>query len=186
MTIKTRLISVVSWALLFVFFGGCAMNSKPLFLEYDAQGQPLMSKRIPRHIIRDFKVRWSKKAYKRNDGTGPHFLLSTDQRVIKNEYGPPDYISRTYLSRKGNYVKEWVYWEEGELFQFVRRNLIYEGPLTDRERVLILYGFPDDALVYQIGPEIERENFCYNTLFGTTRRTFHFVNGKCIDKNFLY
>ena len=164
---------------------GCAVTSKPDFMEYDVEGQPVMAMRYRRHLERDFEVRWSRKAYKKNNTSGPHFLLSDDQKEIKKEYGPPSYISRTFLSRHGDYVKEWLYWEEGVMFQFVRRKLVYQGLLTDKERILVIYGYPDDAQVFQMGDGIERENFYYYSTFGMTQHCYHLVNGDCLENFYL-
>jgi len=162
---------------------GCSMNSKPLFLRYDAEGKPIMQKRYRRYIVRDFKTRFRKEAYKKNNTTGPHFLLSRDQVEVKEKYGPPEYIGISYLSLRKDHVKEWLYLKKGLMFQFVNRKLAYEGPLSDKERVLVLYGYPDDAYSTQAGEqEFIRENFYYYTLFGTSSKSFCFINGKCLDQ----
>jgi len=181
--------SVFGWFLFIivpvVFLAGCATGSKPLYLDYDEDGQPIMVKRYRRHAERDFEIRWSRAAYKKNKGTGPHFLLSDVQESIKEEFGPPDYIGDTYLSRKKEYVKEWIYWKAGYMFQFIKRQLVYEGPLTDKERILILHGYPDSIQIYQLGDGVERENFYYYCLFGRTQRCYHFRNGEKVEGFFV-
>ncbi|HPB33132.1 MAG TPA: hypothetical protein PLB62_16905, partial [Candidatus Sumerlaeota bacterium] len=127
-----RLIPALLMSLLFI--SGCALSSRPAFNHYDADGKPVMEKRIRRFLLRDMKVRWSRKAYRKNNSSGPHFLLSAEQKAIKEEHGAPEYLSYTYLSRHGDNIKEWVYWEKGLLFQFAGRKLVYEGELTDLER----------------------------------------------------
>jgi hypothetical protein len=171
--------------LLLFFISGCSLNTKPTFDYYDADGKPRTTKRYRRHLNRDFIARVSKTAYKKNKGTGPHFLLSKDQKDVKEKYGPPEYIGCTYLSRRGDYVKEWIYWKEAMTFQFVNKNLIFEGSLTDKERVLIVFGYPDYARVFQFAQGQERENFYYYTLFGMTQRIFHFINGKRVQSFYL-
>ena len=177
---KYRFLIILSCiSLSLMLMSGCALNNKPLFPEYDQEGKPVTEKRYRRHVARDFLVHWSKKAYHKNDTSGPHFLLSEDQQMVKDKYGPPDYISVNYKSRRGDYVTEWLYWKEGVMFQYVNRILVYSGKLTDKERVLVVYGLPDKAQIYQHSGAIERENFYYGTLFGVSKRNFMFVNGDC-------
>ena len=154
-------------------------------MSYDEEGQPVMKRRFRRHLERDFEVRMSRKAFKKNNTSGPHFLLSEDQKSIKEEYGPPDYISPSFLSRHGDYVVEWLYWEKSLMFQFVSRRLVYEGPLTDKERVLVLYGFPDRVQTFQIGGDRERQNFYYYSMFGMTQCYYNFIDGRCLNKVYL-
>jgi len=168
-----------------VMLGACSLSSQPLYNQYDADGKPVMQKRVRRHAVRDFQARFNKQAYKKNNTSGPHFLLSPDQKAVKEKYGPPDYISITFLSVNKDYVKEWVYWKKGLLFQFVQRKLAYEGPLSDKERILIQYGYPDDADVYQIGDVFVRENYYYHSMLGVMSKSYFFINGKCVNQVIL-
>ena len=173
---------LVVYACCLVLLAGCSMSSRPLFYQYDAQEKPVMTKRFRRHVVRDFKARFRKEAYTKNNTTGPHFLLSSDQKTVKEKYGPPDYISFTFLSLNKDYVKEWLYWKKGLMFQFVNRKLVYEGLLTDKERILVEYGYPDDAQIYQTGDAFFRENYYYHSLYGTTSKAYFFINGKCVNR----
>jgi len=171
-------INIASFLSFFILLAaGCAISNKPLFIKYDADGKPVMEKRYRRFMARDFQTRWNAKAYNKNNTSGPHFLLSKEQKDIKKKFGPPDYISPSYLSSRGDYAIEWLYFEKGVMFQFVNRRLAYEGPLSDKERILVAYGYPDEGRMYIMG-EIIRENFYYYTLFGIAQKSFNFVNGK--------
>lgn len=178
--------SILSFFILFsvamCFMSGCATGSKPLFIYFDQDGNPIQQKRYRKFLTRDFKNRWFKEAYNKNNSTGPHFLLSPDQKVIKERHGAPDYISPKYLSMNNDYVKEWLYWEEGLLFQFVNRRLIFEGPVTDSERILVLYGYPDYSTISQSGKDYTREVLYYRPVIGTSEKCFNFVNGKMVDR----
>lgn len=182
--IKQRFIlcSFILFSIAMGILSGCATGSRPLFMNYDQEGNPIQQKRYRKFLTRDFKNRWFKAAYRKNNSTGPHFLLSPDQKVIKERYGPPDYISPKYLSMNNDYVKEWLYWEEGLIFQYVNRNLIYEGPVTDSERILVLYGFPDYSAINQTGKDYTREVFYYRPVIGMSEKCFNFVNGKMVDR----
>ncbi len=175
-----RLIPALFMSLLFI--SGCALSSRPAFNHYDADGKPVMEKRIRRFLLRDMKVRWSRKAYRKNNSSGPHFLLSAEQKAIKEEHGAPEYLSYSYLSRHGDNIKEWVYWEKGLLFQFAGRKLVYEGELTDLERTMVRYGYPDDANIFELNGGNERQNFYYNSTFGKYQMSFYFINGKCAEE----
>jgi len=178
-------LKALSFILLLALISGCATSSSPLFNEYDADGNPVQHKRYRRYPERDLIVRWGRTAYKKNNSTGPHFLLSEDQETIKGEYGPPDYISETWLSWNRDYVTEWLYWQEGVMFQFVRRQLVYEGPLSDKERVLVTYGYPDKAHVLYVDDNMMRESFYYHSLFGLGENAYTFVNGKKVESRHL-
>ena len=181
--IKQR--SILCFFILFfaamLFVTGCATGSRPLFIHYDLDGNPIQEKRYRKYLTRDFKNRWFKHAYKKNNSTGPHYLLSPDQKVIKERYGAPDYISPKFISMKNDYVREWLYWEEGIIFQFVNRRLIFEGPLSDSERILVLYGYPDYSVIYQSGKDYTREVLYYHPIIGLSEKCFSFVNGKLVD-----
>ena len=175
-------INIASFLSFFILLAaGCASSNKPLFIKYDADGKPVMEKRYRRYVARDFQTRWNARAYNKNNTSGPHFLLSKEQKDIKKKYGPPDYISPSYLSLRGDYVIEWLYLEKGVMFQFVNRRLAYEGPLSDKELTLVAYGYPDKALMLETG-DIIREEYHYYTLFGIARKQFNFVNGKLLDE----
>jgi len=170
----------IIWACLGLWAFGCGFANKQLHIRYDAEGKPIMAKRHRKLVIRDFITKINTIAYKKNNTSGPHFLLSPIQKEIKEKYGPPSYISPSWLSLEGDYVIEWLYWEKGVMFQFVNRQMAFEGPLTDKERVLVVFGYPDDARVYLLGEIGIRENFYYHTILGTTQRTFNFMNGKMV------
>jgi len=159
---------------------GCGFANKPLHLKYDAEGKPVMTKHYRKYVVRDFITKVNTIAYKKNNTSGPHFLLSPIQKEIKEKYGPPSYVSPSWLSQRGDYVIEWLYWEKGLMFQFVNRQLVYEGSLSDKERVLVMYGYPDDARIYLLEGVGVRENFYYYTMFGTSQKTFNFMDGKIV------
>jgi len=175
-------INVASFLSFFILFAaGCAISNKPLFIRYDADGKPVMEKRYRRYAARDFQTRWNVRAYNKNNTSGPHFLLSQEQKDVKQKYGPPEYISSSYLSSRGDYVIEWLYLEKDVMFQFVNRHIAYEGPVSDKERVLVTYGYPDKAQMVATR-DIIREEYHYYTLFGIPKKVFNFVNGKLADE----
>jgi len=111
----------------------------------------------------------------------PDEILSEQQRAILREWGQPDYLRGPYKSTRGDSVIEWAYLPLNRLFQFVDRKMVYEGPLTDQERIAIVHGAPRDVLVSQVGPNVRRETWLYYPYFLTNRqKVFSFSNGKLV------
>jgi hypothetical protein len=163
---------------------GCAFNTRPMF-DYMEDGEQVQIKRIARHQSIDYFHRWRRTAYVKNTGE-LHWLLSQDQKEIIAEYSQPDYLRRTFRSTRGDRVKEWAYVAQGKIFQFVRRQLVYEGELTDLEKTLIQYGYPKFVFAEQLEPDITRLTFIYESIFGLRRQIFSFANGRlCYSQDTL-
>lgn len=163
---------------------GCAFNSRPMF-EYTEEGEQVQVKRIPKHQSVDYFHRWRRTAYVKNTGT-LHWMLSQDQKKIIGQYGQPDYLRRTFRSTRGDLVKEWAYVAQGKVFQFVRRQLVYEGDLTDLEKTLIQYGYPNLVFHTHLESDISRLTFVYSSIFGLRTQVFSFANGRlCYSQDAL-
>lgn len=154
---------------------GCAFNTRPMF-DYTEDGEQVQVKRIAKHQSIDYFHRWRRTAYVKNSGE-LHWLLSQDQKKIIAEYRQPDYLCRTFRSTRGDLVKGWAYVAQGKIFQFVRRQLVYEGELTDLDKTLIQYGYPNFVFAEQLEPDITRLTFTYESIFGLRRQIFSFANG---------
>ncbi|MFH0793131.1 MAG: hypothetical protein V2A74_03775 [bacterium] len=163
---------------------GCNFQKAPL---YDfVEGQPMQFKRYDRNPVQDFIHRFGRKVFDRNEGV-LWYRLSEDQRNVIGEYGQPDFIRRPFTSRQGEQVTEWVYLDKDKDFQFVRRQKVWEGPVTDMEKTLITYGIPRRIMIDQVAPNIERETFIYSTqLFTTRHMIFSFANGRLILSQSAY
>ncbi|MCX7766259.1 MAG: hypothetical protein N2246_06105, partial [Candidatus Sumerlaeia bacterium] len=48
---------------------------------------------------------------------------------------------------RGDRVQEWVYWDKQRVVQFVEGQLVWDGMLTDYEKVLILHGRPNKITI---------------------------------------
>lgn len=108
-------------------------------------------------------------------------VLSEEQRAILREWGQPDYLRGPFKSDRGEHVIEWAYHPLNRLFQFVDRKMVYEGPLTDQDRVLITYGEPKEVQVVILDPNIRRETWVYRPTFVRGREMmFSFANGKLV------
>lgn len=111
----------------------------------------------------------------------PDEILSEQQRAILHEWGQPDYLRGPYKSTRGDSVIEWAYLPLNRLFQFVDRKMVYEGPLTDQERIAIVHGAPREVLTSQVPPGVRRETWLYYPYFLTNRqKVFSFANGKLV------
>jgi len=153
--------------------------------DYMEDGEQVQIKRIAKHQSIDYFHRWRRTAYVKNTGE-LHWLLSQDQKEIIAEYSQPDYLRRTFRSTRGDRVKEWAYVAQGKIFQFVRRQLVYEGELTDLEKTLIQYGYPNFVFAEQLEPDITRLTFIYESIFGLRRQMFSFANGRlCYSQDTL-
>jgi hypothetical protein len=116
----------------------------------------------------------------------PDDMLTEEQKQVLREWGQPDYLRGPYKSTRFDSVIEWAYHPLNHLFQWVEGELVYEGPLTDQERVAITYGAPREATIRQLQPNIRRETWVYRPWFlsvvGMTsrERIFDFANGKLL------
>ena len=97
-----------------------------------------------------------------------------------------DYLRRTFRSARGDLVKEWAYLAQGKIFQFVRRQLVYEGELTDLEKTLIQYGYPNFVFAEQLEHDFKRLTFKYKSIFGLRTQIFSFADGRlCYSQDTL-
>ena len=114
-------------------------NYVPPF-SYEDQEQ-VSFKRYPKHMEYSLRYRLVRRAYTRND-EGLHWLLTPEQLELLKEEGQPEYY-RSFLTMERETIEEWLYWKKAKIDQFRRGTLVYEGELTDLERVLLERGYPD-------------------------------------------
>lgn len=163
---------------------GCTVNRAPMF-EYNELGQKVQFQRIARNNYWDIDGSWrlTPWAYKKNTKK-LHWLLSNDQKDVIGLLGQPDYIRKPFYSRTNERVHEWVWWEKQKVVQFVNRDVVFVGPLTDRERVLIRRGYPNDYIHQDIYAGI-RETYIYSNEFEMRRHVYNFQNGALIEYTYL-
>ena len=169
-------------------------------VDFTDESKPILIKRYPRNN-RQTLLHFRKYPYYANTygvehaqrGTRlkrePENVLSEDQKAILREWGQPDYLRGPYRSTRGDSVVEWVYHKLNHLFQFVDGVMVYEGPLTDQERVVLTYGLPRETLSSTIAPNIKRETWFYNSPWQPNKEmVFSFANGKLVfsDENYSY
>jgi hypothetical protein len=158
--------------------------------EYSDEGRAVMIKRFPYFPQQDIcqfqKYRFVENRrgvldYPRRSKLKrePDERLSEEQRAILREWGQPDYLRGPYKSTRGDSVVEWAYHPLNHLFQFVDGKMVYEGSLTDQERIAITYGAPRDVMVSVLEPNTRRETWIYHTWLGSywREKVFSFTNG---------
>jgi hypothetical protein len=110
-------------------------------LNYNWTGEVTTFKRYELAPQRDLFHRFFRQAYHL---PGPNFAGDgADQATILTEWGAPDYVRKSFKSLQYERVEEWVYLDEFHIFQFVKNEMVYDGPLTDFEQTLMRYGYPD-------------------------------------------
>lgn len=166
-----------------ILVSGCTVNRAPLF-EYDNQGNKIQFQRIARNSEWNINGTWrlTPWAYRKNTGK-LHWLLSPDQKKVIALLDQPDYIRRPFYSRTNERVHEWVWWEKNKVAQFVNRQLVYIGPLTDREKVLIRMGYPKYYIHQDLATGI-RETFIYSNDYEQRRHLYDFQNGRLIEYSY--
>ena len=169
-----RLTALASFAALVLL--GC-MNA-PRW-RYDQTGAAREYKRYARNIAVDYFTRFSRKAY--DPVTRPIAdFLTDEQRDYVEKQGQPDYRRRPFQSRLDEEVDEWIYLEQNRMVQFVRGYRVYEGEVTDLERIMIRYGYPRGVIMGQVEPGIERFTLVYGRPWDLEREVFSFADGKLV------
>ena len=121
---------------------GCVLlNWERPPVEYTSTGEVKQYKRYERHMERDVLHRFARQVYAKTDAIP--FNLSPSALNVLQQIGQPDYMRRKFRSLEQERVEEWLYLDRGEMYQFVRGALVYEGPITDYELTLLRLGYPD-------------------------------------------
>jgi hypothetical protein len=160
--------------------------------EYTDDGRAIMLKRYPACTAKEYNLFRLYSFYENKQGV-EHYckgsklkreysdILSEEQKKILATWGQPDYLRGPYRSTRGDLVIEWAYHASNHLFQFVDRAMVYEGPLSDQERIAITYGAPREVIVVLLEPNIRRETWIYRPIFRSVignEKLFSFSNGK--------
>ena len=175
--LSMRLVRAAAPAIVLVLLAtaGCATTKLPVRL--DEEGRPETFKRVERKPQRDFLNHISRTAYR-----PPSRWMSPEgeaQVMLVEAWGRPDYVRRL-RSLIGERVVEWLYLEEAAVFQFVGRELVFEGPITDTEQVLLIRGRPDRAEISRNERDGTREQFIYLSWGLRQLEQFYMVNGYII------
>lgn len=175
MTRKTILLSGAAlFLLLLINLTGCAFNNPPR-VQYDAEGNPVLFKRMAQHMKVDYFYRWRHKAYCRPTGDLQYLLLNDEKQVFA-DYSMPDYVRRPFASEDGEKVYEWAYLERNMLFQFINGDKVYSGPITDYEQILMRHGYPDTIIQAQTSEGSKIQTMVYGR-WGMENDVYSLNNG---------
>ncbi|MCE5230076.1 hypothetical protein LLG95_10825 [bacterium] len=143
-------------------------------------GEQIAFKRYERHADIDFLHHFTRTVYHE---PGVYFGPSGDDQIqVVSEWGRPNFI-RKFKSMTGEHVVEWLYRDNCLLFQFIRDELVFTGPITGVEEVLLSHGRPDSYDIYSTDAGVQSMNFVYSGLIFSKLENFKFNNDKLILKS---
>jgi hypothetical protein len=98
------------------------------------------------------------------------------------KWGQPDWLRGPFRTTRGDQATEWLFERQNRIFQWVDGELVYQGPVTDVERTMLVHGAPSQVMITQLEPNIRRETFIYRETFRGSghERVYSFSNGKLI------
>ncbi len=155
---------------------GCGnLNRVPRYTIGGEEKLPVAFKRFARHDEQDFINRMRAEAYyRRVQELEPP--LSESQRDVIARHGQPDYIRRRFKSTSNELVDQWVWWDRDVTTQFVQGELVWEGPLTDMDKFLVRFGYPQKARFLDPVPGTRRDIWVYEGIWQAHRRQVTFTD----------
>ncbi len=104
--------------------------------------------------------------------------LSDDEKSIVARYGVPDCVRPPYTCLTGEKITDWLFLKDAVMFQFCDGRIVYQGPITDREIILMRFGYPNDILRFNstFGPV--RETLVYENFWKTNQSFFSLSDDK--------
>ena len=136
---------------------GCETHTPKVAFRFDSAGNPVDYKRHEKFPQRDFFHHFSREVYVKPDSPQALAAAGESQTVIIENWGVPDWVRKPFKGIQNERVQEWIYLDESRIFQFVGADLVFEGPVTDHEIVLLQRGYPDRAeFIRTIGDRVEK------------------------------
>ena len=174
-----RNIFLASGIALFTALGliGCSGKCIPKTLPSQPEGTTYLinDKRYAKRMNIDYLYRFRSKAY-RLPPADLYDKSSEDQSVIFESFGMPDAVRRSFKSNRNEKTDEWIYVYADRMFQFVCGRLVYEGPITDHEMLLMVHGYPNQVMRSQLEPDQESMTFIYKSRFLFKTKQFVLYN----------
>lgn len=107
--------------------------------------------------------------------------MSPSQKALLERHGQPDYVRRGFHATTGETVDEWAWWDRDVIAQFVQRELVWEGKLTDMDRTRIRYGYPRRSWSQTYESGVKRDIWDYQGLMVDTQGSiFSFADEKLV------
>ncbi|MEN6626577.1 MAG: hypothetical protein ABFD69_10150 [Candidatus Sumerlaeia bacterium] len=131
------------------------------------EGERIMFKRYERNLARDYMHHFTRDIY---DAPGVYDVKAGagDQAIVAEDHGAPDFV-RAFRSMTGERVREWIYTDQALIFQFIGDELVFTGPLTHLEQILMSYGRPDFYDFFASDITGQSIDLLYTGTFGTRR-----------------
>lgn len=175
--------------------GACSRTAyRPVYRTFDEEGQAVQTKRRAQFETYDYLHHWTREAYLtperpftvlvsvddedyavRFDRTktdvrpapehASRFSLAQQDLVVA--HGVPDYVRLPFRTTYGEQAVEWLFLKANLLAQFVDGELVYSGPITDKEKVLLRRGYPNYQLRVRAEGGPFRETLIYRNHAGT-------------------
>src|SRR5207249_2129508 len=100
---------------------------------------------------------------------------------IIEQWGKPNYVRIPFDSLNGERVEEWVFMDKRHLFQFINHEMVYEGPLTDYEQLLLDRGYPDTSALTVGESGLLQQAMVYHNIFLLGREeNYNLANDKIV------
>jgi len=157
--------------------GGCSVNQAPRF-KYGPEGEQIQFKRYEQHLAMDYIHHQTYQVYKRTEALPLGPTISETQKALLHDRGRPDYIRPDYYSDSNERVTDWVYFEEDLIYQFVEGEIVYEGPLSDMDELLIRRGRPSLTTIAENQTGNRADVLQYTRPFSDQLDEYMFKNGK--------
>lgn len=168
---------LLAGTVLAVVLAGCTVNHAPRF-HYGPDGEKIQFKRYEDHIALDFYHNQNPIIYTRTDALPLTPILSEEQQALLEAKGKPDYVREDYASDTKERVTDWVYYDHNVLYQFVEGGVVFEGPVTDYEKVLIRRGRPTEATTPTNQTGRRTDVLLYRKAFSDQLDQYVFSNGR--------
>lgn len=181
---RTRFPKLKVAGLILLVAGLAACQSTNRVPRFDlTTGKPEQYKRYAYRNYRDYLYRWNAQAYAKVEEP-MRGMLSEDMKDVLARHGQPDYRRDPFKAETDELVEDWVYWDRGVITQFVQGQLVYEGPLTDQDRCLVQYGYPQQSFSQQYEGDVSprRETWVYKRLFERRGTFVSFTDGKLVAR----
>jgi len=161
-----------------LLLSGCAGASRRPLTDFGSQGTVLLEKRIARYPEINYAVRFRSLAYEPNRDCA--VANSAAEQAILDESGQPDYVRKAFLSTHDDHVTEWAYMQKNRCVQFVGHEKVWDGPLSDKDRVVIRHGYPNHVMVSESRLGHRRETYIYRSMFDPQVRYYSFANDQMV------
>ena len=162
---------------------GCSRFQPELPLLVGDEGEAQMFKRREQEAAVDYFHHFKRTVYVKAEE--PLRATAPEQGVLLEKAGAPDYVRRKpFKSVQAQTVEERHYLHPPRVVQFVDGQMVFEGPLTDYEQILLRRGYPDrnELLTDEMGGIVDvliyRKS---NPPRGSRMSVFYLVNGTVIQ-----